>query len=351
MAEQSYKIGKIFGIDIELHWTFIMLILLTLLLSTYVFILMVLLFVCVLIHELLHSIVSLRNNVNVRKIILLPMGGASIIDPMEMDPKVEFNISIAGPLMSLLLGSVFGFFVAFSPPGPLTQVLQFLFQINILLGVFNLLPAFPTDGGRVFRSYLERRYNAYKATMITITAGKYVMALFLIGTLVFVMLITAPLYYKEFVFLWNIIIVFFLYGGAQAEKELAEVRKEAKGVSVKDVVSKHFSFVPPERKVRELYGIVKRTKMHLLLTKVGSDYAYLDLLRKERLGSATFAKDIATKIPTIGLDTNVVDALEVMEANDSGIAAVTSRSRLVGIITLSHLRSFLSLHVISKKRE
>ncbi len=80
MAVQSLGIGKIFGIEIELHWTFLLLLLFTLLISTFVFILIVLLFVCVLIHELAHSITSLRNGIKVKKIILLPIGGASIIE-------------------------------------------------------------------------------------------------------------------------------------------------------------------------------------------------------------------------------------------------------------------------------
>ena len=126
MADASLGIGKIFGVAVELHWTFIALLLITLLLSPYAFVLIALLFVCVLIHELLHCIVSMRNGINVRKIILLPIGGASIIDQVSIAPEVEFNVAIAGPLMSLLLGVAFGAMVVIAPPGIANQILQFL---------------------------------------------------------------------------------------------------------------------------------------------------------------------------------------------------------------------------------
>lgn len=350
MANQSYRIGSIFGIDIEVHWTLVLLILLTLYISissnSDIFVLIVLLFVCVLIHELSHSFVSLRNKVKVSRIILLPLGGASIINQIGLEPRAEFNIAVAGPLMSILLGCLFGFLAALSPPGPLNVVFQFLFEVNILLGAFNLLPAFPTDGGRVFRSYLERRYDQYKATQLTIRLGNVVMALIVLGTLAFAIVASAPLYSKELIFFWNLIIVFFLYGGAQTEKELMEMRRHAKGMRVSEVTSGHFLFVKPTDEAQKLYDAVKRTKVHVLITKIGSEYAYVNLLRKEKLRPGVTAQEAAVKIPGIERSRNIVDALEEMEANETGIAAVTHGRKLVGIVTLPHLQTFLSLHVL-----
>lgn len=349
----SYKIGRIWGIDIELHWTFIALLVVTLLLSLpsgFLFVLIVLLFVCVLIHELSHSFVSLSNKIRVSRIVLLPLGGISIIDAVDIDPHIEFNIAIAGPLMSLLLGSLFGFLVVFSPPGPMTELLQFLFEINILLGVFNLLPAFPTDGGRVFRSWLERKYNEYRATMLTIKASNIVMGLFIAGTLVFVLLISAPFYYKEFVFLWNLLIVFFLYNGAQSEKAVMEVKRQTKGVNLEHLATKRFVFVKPDSDAQQLYDTVKRTREHLLITRLGDGYAYVNLLKREKLRPGMLARDIAAKIPSVDIRENIVDALESMESNEAGIAAVTRHGKLVGVVTLSHIQAFLSLHVLRAGR-
>ena len=147
MAQGSVRIGRIAGIDIELHWLFILLILFFIYLSPLLGFIWILLFVCVLIHELSHSITALRNGIKVSRIILMPIGGASIINDIGINPEAELNISVAGPLMSFVLGGIFGILVIFTPPGIITYIVQYLFLINILLGVFNILPAFPMDGG------------------------------------------------------------------------------------------------------------------------------------------------------------------------------------------------------------
>ena len=171
MANGSVGIGKIAGINIELHWMFILLIALFFFISPLLGLIWILLFVCVLIHELSHSITARRNGIKVVKIVLLPIGGASMIEEINIDPRVEFNIAIVGPIMSLFLGGLFGILVLFTPPGMITFIVQYLFVINIFLGIFNILPAFPMDGGRVLRSYLENKHNFYEATMLTAKAG------------------------------------------------------------------------------------------------------------------------------------------------------------------------------------
>ena len=108
MADFSPHIGRIFGIDVELHWSFILLLVVILFLSLYYFIIWALLFVFVLLHELVHSVTSRRNGVNVKKIILYPFGGGSVIDFENVTPEVEFRISIVGPLASLLIAALLG---------------------------------------------------------------------------------------------------------------------------------------------------------------------------------------------------------------------------------------------------
>ena len=346
---QSYRIGSVFGIGVELHWTFILLMLACLLLSTYLFLLIALLFVCVLAHEVAHCVTCRRNNVNVKKIILLPIGGASIIDDSKLSPAVEFNVAISGPLMSLFLGCVFGVLVIFAPQGIATTVLQFLFAMNIFLGIFNLMPAFPTDGGRVFRSYMERKHDEYTATMLTVTASKCMLAAFVLGSVAYLFLTGASLFNMEFIFLWDLLIVFYLYGGAMSERQTAELKREAKGLTVRGAVTRHFTLVKPEASVRELYGLVTRSGEHLFITKLEGGYAYVNLLGIRRRGNPRTARDLATGIPTVPAGTGLVDALQAMGGAESSVAAVTDRGRLIGIVTLTSLQTFLSLHVLNKK--
>ncbi|MCL5239480.1 MAG: site-2 protease family protein [Candidatus Marsarchaeota archaeon] len=347
----ALKIARIWGIDIDLHWTFIALLLVTLYISIYssliLFVIIVLLFVCVLVHELAHSFVSLRNGIPVSRIMLLPLGGVSIIDLANIDPRVEFNIAIAGPLMSFLLGAVFGLLSVLSPIGPVTSLLQTLFLLNILLGGFNLLPAFPTDGGRVFRSYLERKHDEYVATELTVKASNIILGLFVLGTVAYVLLIDAPFYSKEFIFLWNLLIVFFLYGGARQEKQMMEIKRRSRGIKLGTLATRHFALVKPESNVKEMYDKVRLSKEHLLITKLrGGTYAYINLLGKTALRPGALAGDVAVKIPSVDSGENIVDALETMESNEAGIAAVTRRGKLVGIVTISHIQAFLSLHAL-----
>ena len=348
----SYKIGKILGINIELDASFIILLLIMLFLSAYLrsiytFLLISLLFLCVLAHELTHSVTSLCNGIKVKKIILLPIGGASIIDETEIKPDVEFRIAVVGPLMSLLLGGIFGVLAIFSPLGLITETLQFLFEINILLGVFNLLPAFPTDGGRVFRSYLERKRSEYEATMLTVKASKYTMALFLIGTLAYLAFTSSSFFYKEFIFFWNLIIVMFLYGGASGEQQLAELKKAAVGLRISDAMSKHFKLVGGSTRLYELYSIAHKSKEHIFITKINSGYACLNLLGKTNQGS-TFASDVAAGIPTIRPDANIVSAIATLSSNEVGMAAVVKGKKLLGIVTQSQLQTFIALHVLRR---
>ncbi|MGC8586847.1 MAG: site-2 protease family protein [Candidatus Micrarchaeia archaeon] len=341
-------IGRLFGIEISLHWTFILLVLFVLLISLYLSLLIILLFICVLVHELAHSITSIRNGIKVKKIMLLPIGGASIIDSVDINPKVEFNIAIVGPIMSLFLGGISGIAVIFSPPGIITQVLQFLFEINILLGVFNLLPVFPMDGGRVFRSYLQKRHNFFDATMITIKASEYIMAAIVIGTVGFALFATGySVSYREFMSIWDLIIVMFLYGGVQAEKENAIIKRDTKGLYVGDAKSRSFVFVSPDRKISYLYKMLKKYGEHIMVTKIGNDFAIVDIFKKEKMKDAVYVRDIARIIPKVSAKAGVADALSRMESTESGIMAVVQNGRLAGIVTSSQLQAFITLHLAS----
>ncbi len=348
---QSLKLGKMFGIDVELHWLSILFLLLFLFASLYLFVLMLLLLVAVLLHELAHSITSIHNNVSVSKIILiLPIGGLSVLDDINLKPETEFRIAIAGPLMSIFLGVLFGLLVIFTPPGVVTQIFQFMFEINILLGILNLLPAFPTDGGRVFRSYLERKYTRYKATMLTVKLSKAIMYLLIVGTLAYVLAIKATFYYKEMLFIIALFTVFILYGGAESEEENAKLREKTKHLTVKSVVDKSFFIISPDSSISDLYNKMKKEKKHIAVTKLGKAYAYINVFDKKKLTNAKTVQDLAVEIPQLSEKTNVVDALNILENREVGAAAVTNGRSLVGLITAQHLEAFITLHILHKRK-
>jgi Zn-dependent protease len=348
MALGSYKIGRLFGIDIELDWTFILLFLFTLI-SPFLAVVFVLLFVCVLIHELAHSVTSQRNGIKVKKIILLPLGGASIIDQTNIDPRVEFNVSIVGPIMSIFLGFIFGVLVIFTPQGIITEVVQLLFEMNILLGVFNLIPAFPLDGGRVFRSYMQRKHDLYDSTMITATVSKYSMLLIIIGTFIYAYMVSSSVFYMEFVIIFDLLIVFILYGGLRSEVEIVKIRRATKGLTVAKLVTRQFITIKQNTTIDEMYKLMHAKREHIFIMNTPNGIATADLNVKRNQYPNT-AGDLAVILPVIDSKSNLFDALSKMESANIDIAVVTKSKKMIGIITMAHIRNVMAMHMLAEKK-
>ncbi len=197
----SFRIGRIAGIEIDINVSWIIiLVLLTVSLATgwfpqlYAgwssatywgvgFISALLLFVSVLLHELAHSLVARRRGLPVKNITLFIFGGVSNIEQEPKGPGVEFQMAVVGPLTSLLIGGIC--FLLLLPlrgtRSPLEGILFYLAVTNILLGVFNLIPGFPLDGGRVLRSIVWKITGSLaKATRVASISGQVIACLFIL---------------------------------------------------------------------------------------------------------------------------------------------------------------------------
>jgi Zn-dependent protease len=354
MADFSLDIGKIDGIKVELHWTFILLLIFILFLSFYLFILWVLLFVCVLIHEMVHSITSRRNGIEVKKIVLYPFGGGSIINFDKVKPELEFRISIVGPIASLLLAMLFAIATIFTPAGMVKSTLQILFLMNIFLGVFNLLPWLPLDGGRALRSYLQKKRSFLESTKLAVKISNIVTVIFIVGTIIYA--IYAAGYsttYREFIVLFDIVIAFFIFSGARAEMQSAIIKDGVSDLKVKDAMSNNYIVLEEKTKVEELYDIMVKTKMNIILfQKNGKVYMVSNpslqkLLKKNQTEGNIGA--IGAEIPTIKYGTKLYSAIENMRASESGIVAVLRGKKIVGILLISHIEAIIALHMSKKK--
>ncbi len=346
----TLRIGSIFGISIELHWIFALLTLFFVIVSPLFGLIWILLFVCVLLHELAHSVTAMRNGLKVKKIILMPLGGASMIDEIDVDPKVEFNTAIVGPIASLVIGGLFGILSIFTPVGIITRLVTLMFILNVFLGILNLLPAFPMDGGRVFRGYLSRKYDRYKATDITAKISKITFILIFVGTVIYVVVARLPLIDTELDLAITVIFIWFLWGGVAAEEYGMKVRKETRGLGIKGAISTHFALVGENRAVRSLYRLVANTKSHIILIRRGGGYAIVDISKAKKVGPAAAAGSISIDIPVIQKGISAADAFYRMESDGTAIAAVVSKGRLVGIITLQQLHALINLHMIKRDR-
>lgn len=237
----SLKLFSVRGIDIRLHYTFPLILIYAALqfgvfigggLSGAVFgvIAISLLFVLVTLHELGHSFAAMHYNVPVERIVLSPIGGVAQLRRMPEEPKQEFIVAIAGPAVNFVIALIFGVFALglginlvnpFTALGTfsLTALFSYVFISNIFLALFNLIPAFPMDGGRVLRALLAMRLEYVRATNIAATIGRG-----------FAILLGIYGFFGGGIFL--MIIAFFLFTMAGQEAAAVRVGRALKGYTV-----------------------------------------------------------------------------------------------------------------------
>jgi len=246
----SWKIGRIAGVDVFLHWTFLLLvgwILASYLatgqgwiaaLSGVAFI--IALFACVVAHELGHALAAKRLGVPTQDITLYPIGGVARLQRIPEHPFHEFVISIAGPLVNIVIAGAMALGIALNSgistiagvsmsSGFMTNLLW----ANVALVVFNLIPAFPTDGGRILRAGLASLMEYSKATRIAAGVGQMLAILFAIVGL---FVLNNPLL---------LFISIFIYLSASSESQVSEVRSMLRGVPVREAMMTRFQTLHP----------------------------------------------------------------------------------------------------------
>ncbi len=261
----SWKIARIAGIDLELHWTTLLFIGLLILLSPITGIVLAILFVIISLHELSHSIVAKHRGIEVKRIILLPIGGMAVMEESTVKPEDEFYMAFAGPAFNfvfagfiLLLVQIFHMpiysFTTWNammdgkiPIRWIGFIVSNLFWLNWLLGTFNLfVPAIPMDGGRVLRAFLAMMMDYVKATKI---AG-YVSRVITIGMILF-----SILAFNIILFL----IAIFIWVGASAEIEQAIDTRVLTKIDLHRLLKKRVPKVKPGTKVKNVINLmVKR---------------------------------------------------------------------------------------------
>lgn len=209
----SLKIGRFAGIDTFVHWTFGLLLAwagwaawdgagsgLAVLLGTAF---LVAVFASVLLHELGHALVARRYGVHTRNILLTPIGGVANLEGMPRAPKAELAVALAGPAVNVAIAVVLAFVLQVTG-WTFFGLLQPLLYANISLALFNLIPAFPMDGGRALRAWMAMRMGSRRATSIAVSLGKVVAVLMAIAGVVW-----SPMLLVIAVFVW-------FAGGAEA---------------------------------------------------------------------------------------------------------------------------------------
>ncbi len=351
----AWRIGKIFGIEIDVDssWLVIFILISWSLAGSYfprahphwgvaldwemgVFT-SLMVFASVLLHELAHSLVAIRQGEHVKNITLFIFGGVSQITEEPEKPLKELAMAIVGPLTSLVLAGVFfGLATLLRPVSePLRSAAAYLAVINLALGVFNLLPGFPMDGGRVFRSIIwQITGNLKKATRVAAMTGE-VFAFFLIfiGIVQFLR--------SNFGGLWFVLIGWFLHSSAHQAYSQVMVKSALKGVKARDLMDTNFETVPSGLSVQTLVDdyILKKSERVFLVADRGELEGIVcleDVKAKARddwgnstVGDIMTPKDAMVSVPP---DADGVQVLTSITTKDVHQVPVMDKGKVAGII-------------------
>lgn len=323
---------KVIGIEIELHWSFLILLLLILAAEgIYAVLAFSTLFIFVILHELAHSYVAIRNGVEVRKITLFPIGGMSMIEDISIPPEVEFKLAIAGPLFNFVVIAI-ALLLSFIISGELADsLLSTIIEVNLLLGLFNLLPAIPLDGGRVWRSLRERKVSHLRATVDAVKLSRFVVVMLLLAS--------AMIAISEDAFgflIWNSIISAVIYIGSESELNIAIIKASAKDIFVKDAMNFSPICIHPHSTLEDAFSAMYSTHSTTLVVSSSPPkllgYRQLSAIGRERWNKMK-AVDVAQPCPTCRIDEPILDAWKKMKLADVPLLPVMFDGELIGTIS------------------
>lgn len=364
MNRWSLYIGNIFGVKIFIHWTFLFLIAwitiagirqgenTAMILYTLGFVLCV--FVCITLHELGHALMAKRLHYVTKDITLLPIGGMARMDEIPERPGHELAVALAGPVVNLVIamilyplvvwyGSVPSFFTVLFDNGE--TFLFSLMVVNIGLAIFNLIPAFPMDGGRVFRALLSMRMDRVKATRIAAGTGQVLAALFFL----------AGIFYNPVLAFIGV----FIFLMAQTESNYVKSKSILHNYKVGDAMMRKYYSLDASDTIQDAASALLDVQASDFLVMEGGDV--IGTLDRNRIIKALAKKEENTTI-RLAMNTQVkylspdmpLDKVYTLLQSNS-ILPVMDKGNVVGIIDLNNILEFIMIrsaadsHINSRK--
>jgi len=355
----SVRLGRILGIDVYMHMTFLLL-LLWVGVSHYlprrdlgdawsgiVFILV--LFAIVVLHEFGHALTARRFGIKTRDITLLPIGGVARLERMPEDPRQEFLVAVAGPAVNVVLAAIFAVLLIGRGAGLSGDVsmvggdfLGKLLWINVGLAVFNMIPAFPMDGGRVLRALLAMRMDHVRATQIAATIGQTLALGF--G---FLGLFTNP---------FLVFIALFVWMGAAGEASIVQMKSSLAGIPVSRAMVTEFRTVGPRDRLQDavdhilagfqhdfpvvdegrLVGVLTREDLLKAIAQTGREAPVADVMRR----------DFQTADPAEMLE----PAFVRLQSCSCHALPVVRDGRVVGILTMDNVGELMMIQAAVRRR-
>lgn len=369
LLQNAYRLTSIAGIEIRIHYTWLIIFgLVTWSLTGGFFavrfpdwgpgrmivaavITSLLFFSSVLIHELGHSLVAKSRRVPVRRITLFIFGGAAQIEREADRPGDELAIAAAGPATSLGLALLFGGIALAFPMEPMRAIAFLLARINVTLAVFNLLPGFPLDGGRLFRAFLWRMTGDFRrSTYIASQAGQGIAYLLILAGILFTF--TGGLLNG----LWLVFIGWFLNNAAEASYRSAVVSESLRGIPVRQLMSSEYIAVEPSIPVSDLVHevLLPRTARSAVVLQDGRLAGIVTLTDIKKVARDRWERvtvgEIMTPVPrvvTVEPESEVLQLLRRLDEGDLHVLPVIRDGDdgpvVAGIVSRSHLIRFLRL--------
>jgi Zn-dependent protease/CBS domain-containing protein len=355
----SLPIFRIAGIQLRIHITFLLLIAWLAFgyyaqggsaVATSRVIFVLLLFLCVVLHEFGHAFAAKAFGINTPDITLLPIGGVARLERMPEEPVQELIIAVAGPLVNVVIALglfVAGGFQVFLNPSNVESggLVAQLLTINIMLVLFNLLPAFPMDGGRVLRALLATRMSYVRATQVAANVGQGFAFIFgflgLFGPNPFLLFIAL-----------------FVYIGASQEAALAQMKDVSRRFPVSSAMVREFRTLSEDASLQEAVDALLATSQH--------DFPVVDdtgnvagLLTRQDLIAALRRNDPAIRvgdvmrrdIPTVTTGTRFEEAFRIMqECNCPAVPVLDRMKRLVGLLTPENVTELMMVQSAMPQR-
>ncbi len=349
----SWKIGRLWGIDIYMHVTFLLIIGWVAFSYWFEFhkwsavfegiLFILVLFACVVLHEYGHALTARRFGVRTRDITLYPIGGVARLERIPEKPSEELWVALAGPAVNVLISIVVAMYMTLV--GTRVSLLNFsvtsgtfaarILAANVLLVAFNLIPAFPMDGGRVLRALLAMVTDHLRATQIAASVGQAIA--FIFG---FIGLFTDP---------FLLFIALFVWIGAEQEASMARIKSNLGGIPVSRAMQTNYATLSPQDTLARAVELILAGSQHDF--PVVEDDRVVGVLERDaflkalaRAGQSELVANVMRRgVPEIDTHEMVEAAMVRLQESGAKTLPVTHAGHLAGLITSENITEFLMI--------
>ncbi len=358
----SLSLGRPFGIKISIHWTFLLLILWIVAInvrqgaSTPEVIMSILfiltLFLCVTLHELGHALTARRYNVETKGITLLPIGGMAHIQEMPEKPKEEIMVTLGGLVVNIIIAMILWAVISLVPAYSFNVDLErvnsqnfwvLLMYVNLFIVIFNIIPAFPMDGGRLLRAALSYKFSRLEATKYAMMSGQVFGAIFAI----------AGLFINPFL----VIIGIFVFIGARVEYSQVKFRTILSDYKVKDIILKDYtSFSADDPLQKAVDKLLNSREVGFLVVK---EEDVVGILSKDNIisGLSDYGKEgkvqqVMTKeFDRVEGSDSLSKVMMDMQKNKYDILPVFDNGNIIGVLDQENIQEFIMVHSALHEKE